>query len=99
MFVLSFHGATRDLYWKYELNNSKTEIVCNCNFDTDAAYNTINKDPPGVFKNVEFPMCLEDEYVFDVQQRGGNPFLFTIAFFRESQTQMTSVTIKTLIIT
>ena len=44
-------------------------------------------------------MCLEDEYVFDVQQRGGNPFLFTIAFFRESQTQMTSVTIKTLIIT
>ena len=44
-------------------------------------------------------MCLEDEYVFDVQQRGGNPFLFTIAFFRESQTQMTSVIIKTLIIT
>ena len=82
-----------------KINNSKTEIVCNFNFDTDAAYNTINKDPPGVFKNVEFPMCLEDEYVFHVQRRGGNPFLFIIGFFfHESQTQMTSVTVKTLII-
>ena len=43
-------------------------------------------------------MCLEDEYVFHVQRRGGNPFLFTIVFFHESQTQMTSVTVKTLII-
>ena len=42
----------------YELNNSKIKIVRDCIVDTDAAFSTINNDPPVIFKNIEFPVCL-----------------------------------------